>query len=98
VKNPESLVPFQGAVEIKLVLKNPLVGDDIGAHGARDKIPGVISDQGSKFFFHGTTPIWINNGGVDGGGHGDKVDAKVVDGVSLSAESQKPRFAHVVIG
>jgi hypothetical protein len=31
-------------------------------------------------------------------GTGDKVNAEVADRVSLSAGSQKPRFAHVVIG
>jgi hypothetical protein len=67
-KNPVSLVPFQGAVGIELVLENPLAGDDVGANGARDKIPGVVHDQGSKFFFHGMAPIWIDEGGADGGG------------------------------
>jgi hypothetical protein len=51
------------------VLENPLAGDDVGANGARDKILGVVGDQGSKFFFHGTAPIWIDEGGADGGGH-----------------------------
>jgi hypothetical protein len=51
------------------VLENTLVGDDIGANGARDKIPGVVGDQGGKFFFHGAVPIWIGEGSVDGGGH-----------------------------
>jgi hypothetical protein len=37
VKNPTSVVPFQGAVGIELVLQNPLAGDDVGA-----KIPGVV--------------------------------------------------------
>jgi hypothetical protein len=68
-KNPASLVSFQGAVGIELVLENPLVGDDVGANGARDKILGVVGDQGSKFFFHGATPIWIDEGGTDEGGH-----------------------------
>jgi hypothetical protein len=31
-------------------------------------------------------------------GTGDKVDAEVADKVSLSVGSQKPHFAHVVIG
>jgi hypothetical protein len=52
-KNSSSLVPFQGAIGIELVLANPLVDYDVGANGARDKIPGVVDDQGSKFFFHG---------------------------------------------
>jgi hypothetical protein len=68
-KNPASLVPFQGVVGIELVLENPLAGDDVGANGVRDKISGVVGDHGSKFFFHGTTPIWIDEGGTDGGGH-----------------------------
>jgi hypothetical protein len=68
-KNPVSLVPFQGAIRIKLVQENPLVGDDVGDNGVRDKILGGAGDQGSKFFFHGTTPIWIDEGGTDGGGH-----------------------------
>jgi hypothetical protein len=68
-KNPSSLVQFQRAVKIELVVENPLVGDDIEANGARDKISGVVSDQGSKFFFHGVAPIRIDKGGTDGGGH-----------------------------
>jgi hypothetical protein len=31
-------------------------------------------------------------------GTGNKVDGEVDDGVSLSASSRNPRFAHVVIG
>jgi hypothetical protein len=69
VKNPASLVPFHGAIRIELVLENPLAGDDVGANVARDKILGVVGDQGSKFFFHNTTPIWIDEGDADGGGH-----------------------------
>jgi hypothetical protein len=51
-----SLVPFQA-------------GDDIGANGVRDKIPGVVGDHGSKLFLHGTVLVQINEGDVDGGGH-----------------------------
>jgi hypothetical protein len=69
VKNLVSLVPFHGAVIIKLVLQNLLTSDDVGDNGARDKIIGVVSDQGSKFFFHGAAPIRIDEGGADGGGH-----------------------------
>jgi hypothetical protein len=35
-----------------------------------DKILGVVGDQGSKFFFHGTELVRIDEGDVDGGGHG----------------------------
>jgi hypothetical protein len=43
-KNPTSLVPFLGDIRIEFVLENPLVGDDVGANGAMDKIPGVVGD------------------------------------------------------
>jgi hypothetical protein len=43
-KNLASLVPFLGAVRIEFVLENPLIGDDVGANGAMDKIPGVVGD------------------------------------------------------
>jgi hypothetical protein len=69
VRNPTSLVPFQGAIKIELVHENPLIGDDVVANGVRDKIPGVVGDQGSKFFFHGMAPIRIDEGDTDGGGH-----------------------------
>jgi hypothetical protein len=69
MKNSVSIVPFQRAIGIELVLENPLVGDDVGINGARDKIPSVVGDQGSKFFFHGAAPIQIDGGGVDGGGY-----------------------------
>jgi hypothetical protein len=68
-KDPASLVPFQRAVKVELVLENLFVGDDVGSNGARDKIPGVVGDQGSKFIFHGAMPVWIDEGNADGGGH-----------------------------
>jgi hypothetical protein len=67
--NPTSLAPVQGTVTIELVLENPLVGDDIGANGARDKIPGVVGDQGSKLILHGAAPVRIDKGGAEGGGY-----------------------------
>jgi hypothetical protein len=68
-KDSVSLVPFQRAVGVELVLENQFVGDDVGANGARHKIPSVVGDQGSKLFFHGAAPVWIDEGGADGGGH-----------------------------
>jgi hypothetical protein len=68
-KDPRSLVSFQRAVGVELVLENPFTGDDIGANGVRDNISGVVGDQGNKLFFHGVVPIWINEGDMDEGGH-----------------------------
>jgi hypothetical protein len=63
-----SLVPLQRTIGVELVLENPFVGDDVGANGARDKIPGVVGDQGNKLFFHGATSVHIDEGSTDGGG------------------------------
>jgi hypothetical protein len=68
-KNTTRLVPFQRTVRIELVLENPLVVDDVGANGVRDKIRSVVGDQCSKFFFHGMTPIQIDEVSLDGGGY-----------------------------
>jgi hypothetical protein len=69
VKDAASLIPFQRAIRVELVLENAFVGDDIGANGARDKVLGVVGDQGSKFFFHGAAPVQIDEGSVNKGGH-----------------------------
>jgi hypothetical protein len=39
-----SLVSFQRAVGVELVLENPFAGDDVGANGVRYKITGVVGD------------------------------------------------------
>jgi hypothetical protein len=93
-KDPTSLVPFQGSVRVELVLENPFAGDDIGANGVRDKISGVVGDQGSKLFFHDTVLVRIDEGSADGGGHqrqGRRQGGR-------QGGSRKPRFSRVVIG
>jgi hypothetical protein len=35
----------------------------------RDKILSVFGDQSIIFFFHGTAPGWVGEGGIDGGWH-----------------------------
>jgi hypothetical protein len=98
VKDPTRLVPFQRAVEVEHVIENPFDGDDVGANGVRNKIPGVVADQDNKLFFHGAALVRINEGGADEGGTDDKVDTEVADKVSLLTESRKLCFTHVVIG
>jgi hypothetical protein len=68
-KNPGRLVPFLGAIGVELVLDDPFAIDDIGSNGARDKIPGVVGDHDNKFFFHGMTLVFINEGSADKGVH-----------------------------
>jgi hypothetical protein len=86
LKDPVSLVPFLRAIRVELMLENSFTGDAVGANGARDKIPGVVGDQGNTLFFHGAVPVWIDEDG-----------AEVSDRVSLSVGSRNPRFARVVI-
>jgi hypothetical protein len=69
VKDPPSLVPFQGAIGVELVLEDPFVDDDIGANRMRDKISSVVGDENSIFFLRGMTPRQVGEGGADGGGH-----------------------------
>jgi hypothetical protein len=69
LKDPASLVTFQSVVRVELVLKDPFTGDYVGANGARNKIPGVIGDQGSKLFFHWAMIIQIGEGSMNGDGH-----------------------------
>jgi hypothetical protein len=68
-KDLVSLVPFQRAIRVELVLKNPFASDNVGANGARDKISGVVGDQDNNFFFHGTTPVRINESSTNEGVH-----------------------------
>jgi hypothetical protein len=68
-KDPTSLVSFQGAVRVELVLQDPFAGGDVGVNRTRDKIPNVVGDQSVIFFLHGTTPGQVAEGDADGGGH-----------------------------
>jgi hypothetical protein len=68
-KNLVRFVPVQGAVGIELVIENSLAGDDVGTNRTRDKILGVVGDQGSKLFFHSTTLVRIGEGSADRGGY-----------------------------
>jgi hypothetical protein len=59
-KDLVSPVSFQCAIRVELVLEDPFFGDDVGASGLRNEIPGLVGDQYIKFFFHCTTPIRIS--------------------------------------
>jgi hypothetical protein len=56
-----SLIPFQRAIGVELVLENLFVSDYVGANRMRDKIPGVVGDQCSKLLFHGVVPVLIDD-------------------------------------
>jgi hypothetical protein len=64
-----SLVLFQGAIRIELVLEDPFSSDNIGANRMRDKNTSVVGDQSIILFFHGMAPRWVGEGSIDRGGH-----------------------------
>jgi hypothetical protein len=50
------------------VVKEPLVGDRVGAWRTRHQVPCVVGQQGRILLFHSTTLVWVSKGGADGGG------------------------------
>ena len=66
-KDPTGLVAIVGAIRVQLVVKNPLPGDHIGALSTWHQVPGVVGQQG-RVLLHGPTPVWVSEGGANGGG------------------------------
>jgi hypothetical protein len=66
-KDPAGLVAVEGAIRSQLVAKQPLVGDPIGVGWTRHQVPGVVGQQG-RVLLHGPTPVWVSEGGANGGG------------------------------
>ena len=68
-KNPACLVPLKGAIELKLVLENPLASDDVGLRRSRHEVPSVILQESTVFFFHSRSPIGVSESATKGLGH-----------------------------
>jgi hypothetical protein len=54
-ETPEDLashVAINGSIGVKLVYEDPLAGDDVGATGTGDKLPGPIAHQGPILILH----------------------------------------------
>jgi hypothetical protein len=60
-----SLVAIENPVGEELAHEDPLAGDDVGATGPGDKLPGPIAHQGPVLFLHIRTPIQISMCGAD---------------------------------
>ena len=65
-QNPASLVPFQGTVSLELVLEDLFAGDHISTRWPRNQIPGLIPQECSMLFFHGSSPIGVGKGATEG--------------------------------
>jgi hypothetical protein len=58
-KDPASLIVIKGPIGAKLVREDPLVGDDIGATGPRDNLPGLIAHQSPVLVLNSRAPIGV---------------------------------------
>jgi hypothetical protein len=62
-----SLIAIEGPVGMKLVHKNPLVSDDVGATGLGDKFSCPITHQGPILILHSHTLIGVGKHSMDRG-------------------------------
>jgi hypothetical protein len=67
LEDSASLVAIKGPIDTKLVHKNPLVSDDVGATGLGDKFSGPIAHQGPIRILHSHAPIGIGKHSMDRG-------------------------------
>jgi hypothetical protein len=65
-ENPASLVAIKSPIREKLVCEDPLVSDDVGATGPRNKFSYPIAHQG-PILLHSRTPVQIGKGSADRG-------------------------------
>jgi hypothetical protein len=50
------------------VAEEPLVGDHVSARRTRHQVSGVAGQQDRVLLLHGPTPVWVSEGGANGGG------------------------------
>ena len=60
--DPACLVTVEGAIRMKLVLEDPLAGNDVGMAGSRNKLPRLVALQGVELILHGRKPQWVTEG------------------------------------
>jgi hypothetical protein len=84
-KNPPSLVALESSISMKLVLEDPLAGDDVGAGRARNEVPGVVVQESSVFGFHSLVSIWISESATECPRHW-RQRSGLVDGREVQAD------------
>ncbi|KAH7672477.1 hypothetical protein IHE45_09G057300 [Dioscorea alata] len=65
VEDPTRLISIQGAIRLQFVSKNPFTYNHISTCGTWNKVPGIISAQGSELLLYGEVPIVISAGPHD---------------------------------
>jgi hypothetical protein len=66
-EDPTSLVAIEGAVGVKLVGENLLVGDNVRVTRPGNKFSGPVAHEGPVLIFHCRAPIRIGERGTDRG-------------------------------
>jgi hypothetical protein len=61
-----SFVPIKRTIYLELVLKDPLVGDDIGPRRLRNQVPCAIGQQG-LVLLHSVMPVGVRELAMDRG-------------------------------
>jgi hypothetical protein len=66
-KHPTCLVPVKRTVSLKLVLKDPHAGDDVGPWRLWYQVPCPIGQEGLVFLFHGVPQVGVSERATDRG-------------------------------
>jgi hypothetical protein len=59
VKHPSCFVAVKRAIELQLVEKDPLAGDDVGVPRRRHNVPSVIAEESMVLHGHNIEPVRI---------------------------------------
>jgi hypothetical protein len=65
--DPMSLVPVKRIISLELVLKDSLVGDDIGPRRPRNQVPRAVIQQGLILLLHSATLMGVHERATDRG-------------------------------
>jgi hypothetical protein len=64
------LVPIKRTVSLKLVLEDPLAGDDVGPWRPWYQVPCLIGQQGLVLLLHSAPPVGVGEHATNRGGDG----------------------------
>jgi hypothetical protein len=97
-EDPAGFVAIKRPIDTKLVHENPLVGNDIGATGPGDKLPGPIAHQSPVLVLHSVCQLGSASAARTKVGIGDGVDGDdEAARTKRSGSTRKPALARVSI-
>jgi hypothetical protein len=68
-KHPTCFVAVERAIELQLVAKDPLPGNDVGVPRRRHEIPSVVAEESTILLGHSLEPVGILERHTCGGGN-----------------------------